>query len=133
MTLMYGQRIVIPKALQAETFQKIYTKVTKAHKMPPQSSVWWLGLSKNSQAMCSNVQNVPELLNRSDKPSLHCKNCGVLCPPNEQHTIGVISHRPQKVCLAHFIWCARSYHSITHHIWCVKVWYAIGVLSHLMV
>ena len=25
---------------------------------------------------------------------LHCKNCGVLCPPNEQHTIGVISHQP---------------------------------------
>ena len=23
---------------------------------------------------------------------LHCKICGVLCPPNEQHTIGVISH-----------------------------------------
>ena len=40
--------------------------------------------------------------------ALHCKNCGVLCPPNEQHTIGVISHRPLKVCLAHLIWCARS-------------------------
>ena len=40
--------------------------------------------------------------------SPHCKNCGVLCPPNEQHTIGVISHRPLKVCLAHLIWCARS-------------------------
>ena len=40
--------------------------------------------------------------------SQHCKNCGVLCPPNEQHTIGVISHRPLKVCLAHLIWCARS-------------------------
>ena len=40
--------------------------------------------------------------------TLHCKNCGVLCPPNEQHTIGVISHRPLKVCLAHLIWCARS-------------------------
>ena len=39
---------------------------------------------------------------------LHCKNCGVICPPNEQHTIGVISHRPLKVCLAHLIWCARS-------------------------
>ena len=26
------------------------------------------------------------------KECLHCKNCGVLCPPNEQHTIGVISH-----------------------------------------
>ena len=24
---------------------------------------------------------------------LHCKNCGVLCPPNEQHTIGVIPYR----------------------------------------
>ena len=22
----------------------------------------------------------------------HCKNCGMLCTPNEQHTIGVISH-----------------------------------------
>ena len=39
---------------------------------------------------------------------VHCKNCGVLCPPNEQHTIGVISHQPLKVCLAHLIWCARS-------------------------
>ena len=39
---------------------------------------------------------------------LHCKNCGVLCPPNEQHTIGGISHQPLKVCLAHLIWCARS-------------------------
>ena len=39
---------------------------------------------------------------------LHCKNCGVLCPPNEQHTIGVKSHRPLKACLAHLIWCARS-------------------------
>ena len=38
----------------------------------------------------------------------HCKNCGVLCPPNEQHTIGGISHQPLKVCLAHLIWCARS-------------------------
>ena len=38
----------------------------------------------------------------------HCKNGGVLCPPNEQHTIGVISHWPRKVCLAHLIWCARS-------------------------
>ena len=43
----------------------------------------------------------------SIKPVVHCKNCGVLCPPNEQHTIGVISHRPLKVCLAHLIWCAR--------------------------
>ena len=65
--------------------------------------------------------------------TLHCKNCGVLCPPNEQHTTGVISHRPLKVCIAHLIWCARSRHTITHHIWCVKVWYAIGVLSHLTV
>ena len=33
----------------------------------------------------------------------------VVCyAPNEQHTIGVISHRPLKVCLAHLIWCARS-------------------------
>ena len=40
--------------------------------------------------------------------TLHCKNCGVLCPPNEQHTIGGISHQPLKVCLAHLIWCARS-------------------------
>ena len=39
---------------------------------------------------------------------VHCKNCGVLCPPNEQHTIGGISHQPLKVCLAHLIWCARS-------------------------
>ena len=41
-------------------------------------------------------------------PDVHCKNCGVLCPPNEQHTIGGISHQPLKVCLAHLIWCARS-------------------------
>ena len=39
---------------------------------------------------------------------LHCKNCGVLCPPNEKHTIGGISHQPLKVCLAHLIWCVRS-------------------------
>ena len=42
------------------------------------------------------------------REGLHCKNCGVLCPPNEQHTIGGISHQPLKVCLAHLIWCARS-------------------------
>ena len=47
-----------------------------------------------------NCLNIPWIV--------HCKNCGVLCPPNEQHTIGVISHRPWRVCLAHLIWCARS-------------------------
>ena len=30
---------------------------------------------------------------------LYFKNCGVLCTPNEQHTIGVISHQPLKVTL----------------------------------
>ena len=28
----------------------------------------------------------------TDLSRVHCKNCGVLCTPNEQHTIGVISH-----------------------------------------
>ena len=53
----------------------------------------------NREVLCTN---------HHDALCLHCKNCGVLCPPNEQHTIGVISHRPRKVCLAHLIWCARS-------------------------
>ena len=70
-------------------------------------------------------------------PILHCKNCGVLCPPNEQHTIGVISHRPRHnppylvckslvrhrrvitpnglVCFEHRIWCARFAIGVTAH------------------
>ena len=52
--------------------------------------------------------NFLQVSNECNWANPHCKNCGVLCPPNEQHTIGVISHRPRKVCLAHLIWCARS-------------------------
>ena len=44
----------------------------------------------------------------NEKGDIHCKNSGVLFPPNEQHTIGVISHQPLIVCLAHLSWCARS-------------------------
>ena len=54
-----------------------------------------------SAALATPCRSIKHLTN------LHCKNCGVLCPPNEQHTIGVISHRPLKVCLAHLIWCAK--------------------------
>ena len=38
-------------------------------------------------------------ISQGSPPPVHYKNCGVLCPPNEQHTIGVISHRPLKVCV----------------------------------
>ena len=58
--------------------------------------------------------------------SVHCKNCGVLCPPKEQHNIGVISHLPLNVCLAHV-----AHHNPPYLV--CKVWNTIGMLSYIMV
>ena len=63
---------------------------------------------KRTKETSGAVGMSPDTAKQRPSSKVHCKNRGVLYPPNEQHTIGVISHRPLKVCLAHLIWCARS-------------------------
>ena len=65
--LMYGQRMVVPKPLQAETLQKIHEGhqgITRC-RLRAKMSVWWPGLSKQLK---SYVEKCPECA-RDAKPS----------------------------------------------------------------
>ena len=65
--LMYGQRMVVPKPLQAETLQKIHEGqqgITRC-RLRAKMSVWWRGLSKQLK---SYVEKCPECA-KDVKPS----------------------------------------------------------------
>ncbi len=49
--LLYDQRIVVPKALQRQTLQKIHTRHQGIQqcRLRAKSSNWWPGISKDHQ------------------------------------------------------------------------------------
>ena len=65
--LLYGERIVVPKQLQAETLQKIHTghqDIVRC-RLITATSVWWPGISKDLEAF---VQRCPECVKSAPNP-----------------------------------------------------------------
>lgn len=54
--LMYGQRMVVPNSMQAETLQKVHEghQGTTRYRLRAKTSVWWPGLSQQLKSLIDN-------------------------------------------------------------------------------